>query len=121
MDEPYQRQLFVCSYGAWCKLDGGDEVRAALKAAVHAEGLGNEIRVTRSGCFGQCGHGPMAVMWPDNVWYSKLALGDVPDLVEQHVKRGKPLERRRYHAPKPGSNKTPEIKAKEAEKGKTVE
>lgn len=121
VDAPYRRQLFVCTYGAWCKLDGADEIRGALKGAAHDAGLGSEIRVTKSGCFGQCGHGPMAVMWPENVWYCGLTMADVPELVEEHVKHGRPVERLRYHPEKPGSNKTPEVKAKEAEKGKAAD
>lgn len=120
-DEPYQRQLLVCTYGAWCRLDGADQVRAALKDAVHDAGLQGDVRVTKSGCFGQCGHGPMAVMWPDNVWYHKLTLADAPEIFEEHIKNGRPVERLRYQAAKPGSNKTPEIKAKEAETKKIVE
>lgn len=119
-DAPYQRQFFVCTYGAWCRLDGADEVRAKLKDAVKAAGLQDECRVTKSGCFGQCGHGPMAVVWPENVWYAGLAPDDVPDLLE-HVKSGRVVERRRYRAAKPGGNKTEAIKAKEAEKGARVE
>ena len=121
VDAPYRRQLFVCTYGAWCKLDGSDAIRGALKALVHDEGLQGDIRITKSGCFGQCGNGPMAVMWPDNVWYHKLKLEDVPELFESHVKKGEPVERLRYRPAKPGSNKTPEVKAKEAEKGKSID
>ena len=120
-DEPYQRQLFVCTYGAWCRLDGSDEIRAALKGMVHDAGLQNDVRVTKSGCFGQCGHGPMAVMWPDNVWYHKLTMDDVPALFSEHIVNKRPVEALRYRAAKPGSNKTPEVKAKEAEKGKAVD
>lgn len=120
VDAPYQRQLFVCTYGAWCKIEGSDEVRAELKGLVHEAGLQGEVRVTKSGCFGQCGNGPMAVMWPENVWYCKLTKEDVPELME-HVRGGAVLERRRYHPAKPGSNKTAEVKAKEAEKGKAVD
>ena len=120
-DAPYQRQLFVCTYGAWCKIDGSDEVRAALKGMVHDAGLQGDVRVTKSGCFGQCGNGPMAVIWPENVWYCKLTVADAPELFVEHVQNGRPVERLRYHPAKPGSNKTPEVKAKEAEKGKTVD
>jgi len=114
VDEPYRRQLFVCTYGAWCRLDGSDAIRTALKEQVKAAGLASEIRVTKSGCFGQCGHGPMAVMWPENVWYHKLRVEDVPEIVRSHVVEGRPVERLRYRAARPGSNKTPEVKAKEA-------
>lgn len=118
---PYQRQLFVCTYGAWCKLDGSDAIRQALKDGAWDAGLGSEVRVTKSGCFGQCGNGPMAVMWPDNVWYCRLKLEDVPAIVEEHLKHGRPVDRLRYDAPRPGSNKSAEVKATEAEKGKTVD
>lgn len=120
-DAPYERQLFVCTYGAWCRIDGSDEVRAALKKAVKAAGLASEVRVTKSGCLGQCGHGPVAVLWPDNTWYAKLRLSDVPELVEEHVKNGRPVERLRYRPAKAGSNKTEAVKAKEAEKGTHID
>lgn len=113
-DAPYRRQLFVCTYGSWCRLDGSDAIRAALKAKAKEAGLDKELRVTRSGCFGQCGHGPMMVAWPENAWYHQVRLEDVDEIVESHLKRGVPVERLRYHAERPGSNKTPEVKAKEA-------
>lgn len=116
-DAPYERQLFVCTYGPWCRLDGSEVVRAKLKEAVKEAGLASQVRVTKSGCLGQCGHGPMAVLWPDNVWYCKLAPEDVPEMVEDQMRHGRPVERRRYRPARPGSNKTPEVKAKEAEKG----
>lgn len=119
-DAPYPRQIFVCTYGPWCRLDGSDEVRAALKQKVKEAGLSTEVRVNKSGCLSQCGHGPMAVTWPENVWHEKLALADVDDLVRVHLRGGQPLERRRYRAAKAGANKTPEVLAKEA-KGKAVD
>ena len=119
-DAPYERQFFVCTYGAWCKLDGADDVRAKLKDAVKEAGLASGCRVTKSGCLGQCGNGPMAVLWPDNVWYARLTPDDVPDLLE-HVRAGRVVERRRYRPLRPGSNKTDAVKKKEAEKGTHVE
>lgn len=119
-DAPYQRQLFVCTYGAWCRIDASDEIRGALKSAVKEAGLAGEVRVTKSGCLGQCGHGPMAVLWPDNVWYAKMRLDDVQALVDS-LKEGRPLERLRYRPAKPGSNKTSEVKAREAEKGAHID
>lgn len=114
LDAPYERQLFVCTYGAWCKLDGSDAVRAELKRLTKEAGLQNEIRVTKSGCFGQCGHGPNLVFWPENVWYAGVTSADVPELFLEHVKNGRVVPRLRYHPAKPGTNKTPEIIEKEA-------
>jgi (2Fe-2S) ferredoxin len=113
-DAPYRRQLFVCTYGAWCRLEGSEEIRDALKAKVKAAGLDKELRVTKSGCFGQCGHGPMMVAWPENVWYRGVALADVDEIVASHLVGGAPVERLRYRPAKAGSNKTPEVQASEA-------
>lgn len=121
VDSPYERQLLVCTYGAWCRLEGSDEIRAQLKARVKAAGLDKDVRVTKSGCLGQCGHGPMIAAWPENVWYHKVDRADVDEIVESHVRNGRPVERLRYHAAKPGSNKTPEVLAKENEKGTHID
>lgn len=121
MDAPYERQVFVCTYGAWCKLDGADAVRATLKDLAKEAGLASRVRVTKSGCLGQCGHGPMAVVWPENVWYQKLDAEKARAIFAEHLVAGRPVEACRYRAAKPGSNKTPEVKAKEAEKGTNVE
>ncbi|MFA5861944.1 MAG: (2Fe-2S) ferredoxin domain-containing protein [Candidatus Thermoplasmatota archaeon] len=114
LDAPYKRQLLVCTYGPWCRLDGADDIRAELKRLTKDAGLQDDIRITKSGCFGQCGHGPNIVVWPENVWYAGVKLDDVPELFESHVKNGTPVERLRYHPEKPGSNKTREVKEKEA-------
>lgn len=119
-DAPYRRQLLVCTYGSWCRLDGAEQVRAALKEGVKAMGMADELRVTKSGCLGQCGHGPMAALWPENVWYHKLTPADVPDLLES-LRSARPVERLRYRPAKAGSNKTPEVKAKEAGKGTSAD
>lgn len=121
MDAPYERQMFVCTFGPWCRIEGADLVRDALKKGVKDAGLAGELRITKSGCLGQCGHGPMIACWPENVWYAHVKPEDVPDLLESHVKAGAPVERLRYRPAKPGSNKTPEVKAKEAETGKVTE
>jgi (2Fe-2S) ferredoxin len=113
-DAPYERQLFVCTYGAWCRLDGSDEIRAELKRLTKEAGLSDQIRVTKSGCFGQCGHGPNMVLWPDNVWYAGVKMADVPDVFQETIRRGRDVERLRYRPARPGTNKTPEVLAKEA-------
>lgn len=112
-DAPYERQLMVCVYGPWCRLDGAEEVRARLKTAVKEAGLSNELRVTKSGCLGQCGHGPNMVFWPENVWYAGVTPEDVPELVQRHVLHGEVVERLRYHPEKAGSNKTADVIEKE--------
>lgn len=115
-DSPYERQLLVCVFGPWCRLDGSVEVHAALKKRAKEAGMTDEVRVTKCGCLGQCGNGPMLAMWPDNVWYSHVKPDDVPELFEEHLEQGRPVERLRYRPATPGTNKTPEVEAKEKAK-----
>lgn len=116
-DAPYQRQALVCVYGEWCQKVGAEELRARLKAAVKDAGLAKELRVTKSGCLGQCGHGPNLVFWPENVWYSRVHAEDVPEIMRVHVLGGGVVERLRYHPAKPGSNKTPDVVEAEKKTG----
>ena len=107
MDHPFERHLFVCTSGEYCPHSDGDsqEIHRAFKAAVAEAGLRGRVRVNNSGCLDQCGHGPNAVVYPDNIWYSHLKLEDVPVIVEEHLKNGQPVERLQYHPPKAGANK----------------
>lgn len=114
MDAPYERHVFVCALGPWCKDAGGEAVQKAMKAAVKAAGLGSSVRVNKAACLNQCGHGPMAVVYPDAVWYSGLDVAAGARIAREHLVGGTPVEDLRYRAAKPGANKTPEVKAAEA-------
>jgi len=83
----YERHVFVCTSGEWCPAIDGDGlgVHAALKAAVKARGLGGRIRINHAGCFSQCGNGPMAVVYPEDVWYAALTPEDAEEIVERHL------------------------------------
>lgn len=102
----YERHLFVCTRGEWCPSVDGDGlgVHAALKAGVRAAGLADRVRVNHSGCFSQCGNGPMLVVYPDAVWYAAVTPADVDEIVESHLVRGEPVARLRYEPPTGGSH-----------------
>ena len=103
----YERHVFVCTSGEWCpRIDGnGVGVRAALKERVKAAGLSDRVRVNHAGCFSQCGNGPMAVVYPDDVWYAGLTPADADEIVREHLAGGRPVERLRYRPPLMGANK----------------
>lgn len=112
-DAPYERMLLVCTFGPWCRLDGGAETHARLKARAKEAGLDAELRVVKSGCLNQCGHGPVVASVPDNTWYAHVHEADADELFDAHVVEGRPVERLRFHAAKAGGNKTPEVREKE--------
>jgi (2Fe-2S) ferredoxin len=103
----FDRHVFVCTTGEWCPAVDGDGlgVHAALKAAVKARGLGGRIRINHAGCFSQCGNGPMAVVYPEGVWYAALTPDDAQEIVERHFVGGEPVARLLYDPVQPGSHK----------------
>jgi (2Fe-2S) ferredoxin len=64
-----------------------------LKDAAKEAGLGNRIRVNKSGCLDQCEHGVTVAVYPDAVWYGFVADKDVQEVVSEHLVGGRPVER----------------------------
>ena len=102
----YKHHVFICTSGKTCPTQASKEVHAAIRAAVLDAGIKGIVRVNHSGCLGQCGHGPMVVVYPDDVWYHGVKPEDAQRLVSEHLQGGRPLEDLRYIAP-PGDNKLP--------------
>ncbi len=90
---PYERHAFVCYWGKDCGPNGGRKVGDALKAAAKAGGITDRVRVNKSGCLNQCDSGPMMVVYPEAVWYSKVTLDDVDEILERTLINGEVIER----------------------------
>lgn len=100
----YRHHVFVCSFGKTCANDGGAETFAAMKRAAKEGGLAGHVRINKAGCMNQCGHGPMVVVYPDDVWYCAVDEAGGRRIVEEHLAAGRPVKALRYQAP-PGDNK----------------
>lgn len=101
----YRCHIFVCTYGPWCSRDGDTaDIVKRLRQAVNAAGLRGQVRINKSGCLSQCGHGPMVVVYPQDHWYAGVTPEDASELIEAELVRGEPLARLQYVAP-PGDNK----------------
>ena len=66
-----------------------------MKDAVKEAGLKGRVRVNEAGCLDQCEHGPVVVVYPEAVWYGFVQAKDVEEIVEEHLKHGRPVERLR--------------------------
>jgi (2Fe-2S) ferredoxin len=103
----FERHVFVCTRGEWCPAIDGDGigVHARLKAIVKERGLSDRIRINHSGCFSQCGNGPMAVVYPEGIWYAALTPADAGEIVDRHLVGGRAVERLRYDPDTMGAHK----------------
>jgi (2Fe-2S) ferredoxin len=98
----YQRHIFFCTNdrgpGAErpsCNRCGSQAMRDYAKKRMKALGLTGEgqVRVNTSGCLDRCEEGPVAVVYPEGVWYTYVDEEDIDEIVESHLVNGKPVER----------------------------
>lgn len=94
------RRIFIDVGGLTCPRKGAKEVEAALRGAVQKAGLETQVQVISRGCFGLCNLAPNLYIEPDGIWYSRFTVKDVPLIVRQHLKQGKPITRL-IHYPDP--------------------
>ncbi len=99
---------FVCTSDSACALDGpAEEIQKLLKSRLRDAGLKETLRINKAGCLGQCGHGPMMVVYPEGVWYSHLGLDDAARIWDEHIVGGLPVEDLRFRTPAAGTNVIP--------------
>ena len=91
--------LLVCG-GTGCMASESQEMINILKAKVKELNMDEEIKVIKTGCFGFCGQGPIIKVQPDNVFYVKVKLDDVDEIFEEHVIKGRVVERLLFVDPK---------------------
>ncbi len=96
--ERYRANLMLCG-GTGCIATGSLKVRDALIEELKQRRLEDEISVTLTGCNGFCAQGPILIVHPDEIFYQKLKPEDVPYLVEEHLLKGRPVEKFMYREP----------------------
>ena len=78
----YDRHVFVCTSGDTCPTQADAERYVkVLRDSARAAGKQTDVRINKSGCFNQCGHGPMIVVYPENVWYAGVKESDLEEIV----------------------------------------
>ncbi|MGH7313573.1 MAG: Rieske 2Fe-2S domain-containing protein [Candidatus Rokuibacteriota bacterium] len=109
----YDRHVFVCTSGETCPTQGDVEryVKLLREGVKHA-GQQADVRINKAGCFSQCGHGPMVVVYPENVWYAGVKESDLGEILKSHIAGGQPVERLRYEPGIAGPNKKSEAELK---------
>ncbi|HQT95242.1 MAG: hypothetical protein B7Z61_08595 [Acidobacteria bacterium 37-71-11] len=96
--EPFRFHVYVCTQEKpegqpCCSANGSAKVLDALRAEVGKAGLGDEVQITTSGSLGLCERGPNMVVYPEGVWYSRVRVEDVGEIVREHFGHGRPVAR----------------------------
>ena len=99
----YQRHIFFCcnqregEERPCCNNKGAAAMRDYAKQRVKALGLAGpgRLRVNMSGCLDRCEEGPCIVVYPDAVWYTYVDRADIDEIIEQHLRQGRIVERLR--------------------------
>jgi len=108
LSRPYEKVVFVCVHGRTCPRQGSLETCEVLREGVSEAGLREKIRIVKSGCFAQCGHGPMVAIEPDGIWYRSVTAEDARELLAGPLLSGTRLERLLHRPESPGKNVIPQ-------------
>ena len=88
----------ICG-GTGCHATGCIAVKTALEQEITAKGLVDRVKVVETGCNGFCAMGPLLVVHPGDIFYQKLTVDDIPELVESQLVKGQAVERLLYKDP----------------------
>lgn len=96
----YQRHIFFClnqrdNGEACCAQHDAQAAFDRCKVQVKTAGLAGpgQVRVNKAGCLDRCAGGPVAVVYPEAVWYSYVDASDIDEIVESHLKNGQVVQR----------------------------
>ena len=87
--------VLICG-GTGCTSSGSAKIAASMEEEIAKKGLAEEVKVVRTGCFGLCALGPVMIVYPEGTFYSRVKLEDVPEIVEEHLLKGRVVDRLVY-------------------------
>ena len=87
--------VLICG-GTGCTSSGSLSIQKAFEENIAANGLTEEVKLVQTGCFGLCALGPVVIVYPDGTFYSRVTAEDVKEIVEEHLLKGRPVERLVY-------------------------
>ena len=94
----FRSHLLICG-GTGCHASGSLKVKQALQEEINKRGMADEVKIVETGCNGFCALGPIMVAYPEGVIYMSMKPEDMPQLVEEHLVKGRILERLLYKEP----------------------
>ncbi len=87
--------VLICG-GTGCTSSGSVALRDKLAEELKAKGIDEEVKIVMTGCFGLCALGPIMIVYPEGTFYSRVEAKDIPEIVEEHLLKGRIVERLVY-------------------------
>jgi NADP-reducing hydrogenase subunit HndC len=91
----FRNYILVCG-GTACESSKSDDIYNALIAECKAQGVADEVQIVKTGCFGFCEQGPIVKILPEDSFYVQVKPEDVPELIAEHIIKGREVERLLY-------------------------
>ena len=92
----YRTHILVCG-GTGCHSNNSGKIREAFEEQIKQRNLQDDVLVVGTGCFGLCAVGPIIIIYPEGAFYSQITVDDVPEIIEEHIVKGRLVERLLYH------------------------
>ncbi|MFP4198055.1 MAG: NADH-quinone oxidoreductase subunit NuoF [Halanaerobium sp.] len=97
-DSIYRSHVLICT-GTGCVSSGADTLKESLEEELAANDLSGEIKIVETGCHGFCEKGPIMIVYPEGVFYCEVQSDDVAEIVEEHLLKGRTVERLLFKEP----------------------
>ena len=98
----FEKHIFICTNErspddpkGCCAAKHSHAVAAKFKEELHQRGLKGKMRANKAGCLDLCEEGPAVVVYPEGIWYKRVTVADVPEIIEAHLIGNCPVERLR--------------------------
>ena len=94
----YRSHVLICT-GTDCVSSGSGKIKERMVAELEERGLQKEVKIVDTGCHGFCEKGPIVIVYPEGVFYCQVTEDDVSEIVEEHLLKGRIVERLLYKEP----------------------
>ncbi len=84
--------IMVCT-GTGCTSSDSPKLITAFEEELKLEGMDQEVRVVKTGCFGLCAMGPIVMVFPEGACYTRVTVDDVHEIVAEHIVKGRIVTR----------------------------
>lgn len=91
----YRSHILVCG-GTGCTSSGSEEIIKVLQEEINKNGLAEEVCIVKTGCHGLCALGPIMIVYPEATFYSMIKPEDIPEIVSEHILKGRIVTRLLY-------------------------